>query len=95
MRIVNPTFVIPPEEKNDKSSGKAAVDWLSDPIIFFGNSKPNSKEVMHALREKLADIRNVENIHYMSKPQAGVAATAAMIDQAAKNYKIAILGSAD
>ena len=94
MRIGNPTFGLALQESTG-NKGRQAVDWRDDPIVFFGNSKPNSKELMNALIAKLGSVRRIDNVSYMSKPHAGMPATAEMIDYAATNYKIAVLGSAD
>lgn len=98
MRIGNPTFGLPFHDDSQEApatKSRHKVDWRNDPIIFFGNSKPNSKELMQGLIEKLGSVRRIDNVSFMSKPQAGVPATAEMIEYAATNYKIAVLGSAD
>jgi hypothetical protein len=93
MRIVNPTFGVAREERT--AVERPLANWLADPIIFFSNSKPNAKELMAGLREKLSTIRDVTNVDFVAKPSAGVPAPLEMIEAVASRYRIAILGSAD
>jgi len=94
MRIVNPTFGTRTEEKG--AAAKAtSVDWMNDPIILFSNSKPNVKEIMEALRQKLSALRNVDQVDFIAKNAAGVPAPTEMIEAIAGKYRIALLGSAD
>ena len=93
MRIVNPNFGIARDE--GPIAALAPVNWLTDPIVFFSNSKPNAKELMNGLKAKFATIRDVSNIDFTWKPSAGMAATSEMIENVVSKYKIAILGSAD
>ena len=94
MRIVNPNFGLAREE-GTAAVGQLPVNWLKDPIIFFSNSKPNAKELMDGLREKLSTIRDTGNVDFIAKPSAGVPAAVEVIESVAAKYRIAILGSAD
>ena len=94
MRIVNPNFCIASEE-GVSAAGQSPVNWLKDPIVFFSNSKPNIRELMDGLREKLSTVRDVVNVDFIAKPSAGVPAPIEMIEAIASKYRIAILGSAD
>jgi hypothetical protein len=94
MRIVNPSFGIAPKE-SQAATDRPPVNWLTDPIVFFSNSKPNAKELMAGLKIKLATIRDVANVDFTWKPSAGIPATREAIEAAASKYRIAILGTAD
>lgn len=93
MRIVNPTF-----GAND-AAGEALVgrplDWLKDPIALFSNSKPNARELMDGLKDKLAAVRPVDNIDFIYKPSASQPATTALIDEVAQKYRAALLALGD
>ena len=58
MRIVNPSFGIAPAGAEQATEGK--VDWRNDPIVLFGNSKPNARELLEGVKAKLASIRRVD-----------------------------------
>ena len=94
MRIVNPTFGQSAAESTATETA-APVDWLKDPIVIFGNDKPNAKELLVGLRSKLAEKRNVDNIDYLFKKSASQPAPAGMIDAIAQQYKVALLALAD
>ena len=94
MRIVNPTFGIDPEEKA-ATAQRGPADWLHDPIVLFSNGKPNAKELLEALRSKLAALRNVDDVGFVSKDNAGVPAPTAMLDMVAGKYRIALHALAD
>lgn len=89
MRIVNPAFGIAPAETN-ASEAAAPIDWLNDPIVLFGNNKPNAKELLEGLRAKLATIRRVDNVDYIHKNSASQPAPPEMLDMAARKYRIAL-----
>ena len=57
MRIVNPTFGL--QADGDAESDARPVDWSRDPIILFGNAKPNARELLEGVRDSLADLRDV------------------------------------
>ena len=94
MRIVNPSFGIAPVEA--KASAPAApVNWMTDPIVLFGNNKPNAKELLEGVKSKLASVRPAAGIDYVFKDSASQPAPAGMIDAVAQKYKIALLALGD
>ena len=93
MRIVNPGFGVMRDE--GAMADAQPVNWLTDPIVFFSNSKPNAKELMVGLKARFATIRDLANVDFTWKPSAGIPATKDMIEAVASKYRIAILGSAD
>ncbi len=93
MRIVNPSFGIAP--KGPEQEAARAVDWREDPIILFSNSKPNAKELLEGLRNKLSATRRVDNVDYIAKGSASQPAPPGMIEDAARRYRIALLALGD
>jgi hypothetical protein len=93
MRIVNPTFGIGSDTGELVTEGK--IDWMNDPIILFDNNKPNARELYRGLRDRLAGIRRVDNIDFISKPSASVPAKPEVIDDIARKYRIALLALGD
>ena len=65
MRIVNPSFGR--EAESTERAGGNSVDWAKDPIILFANSKPNAKELLEGVRDKMAAYRATDNIDYIHK----------------------------
>lgn len=93
MRIVNPSFGHAPVSAEALRS--SAVDWKSDPILLFSNSKPNAKELLEGLKAKLATIRSADGIDFIWKPSASRPATAEQIDGSARRYRAALLALGD
>jgi nucleotide-binding universal stress UspA family protein len=93
MRIVNPTFGVNPAGAEQAAAGK--VDWLQDPILLFGNSKPNARELLEGVKAKLGAIRRTDNVDFIAKASASQGAPPEMIAEAAKKYRIALLALGD
>lgn len=93
MRIVNPSFGHP--LAGTEKVTIRAVDWRRDPILLFSNSKPNARELLNGLRDKLGQVRAVEGIDFVYKPSASQPATSVQIEQAAGKYRAAILALGD
>ena len=94
MRIVNPTFGVAPAE-SAAATPAGPVNWLTDPIVLFGNNKPNAKELLEGVRTKLSTLRPMEGIDYVFKASASQPAPPEMIDEVAKKYRIALLALGD
>jgi hypothetical protein len=94
MRIVNPTFGVAPAE-NKPAAAAAPVNWFTDPIVLFGNNKPNAKELLDGVKSKLAGLRRTDNIDYVFKDSASQPAPSGMIDAVAQKYRIALLALGD
>ena len=94
MRIVNPTFGVAPADSR-AAAPAAPVNRLTDPIVLFGNNKPNAKELLEGLRSKLAGTRTVDGIDYIFKDSASQPAPSGMIEKVAQNYKVALLALGD
>ena len=93
MRIVNPTFGIEPAGEGTATA--APVDWLNDPMVLFSNNKPNAKELLEGVRDRLGAIRRVDNIDYIAKASASQPAPPEMINEVARKYRIALLALGD
>jgi hypothetical protein len=93
MRIVNPAFGIAPQGEATASAGP--VDWTNDPIILFSNNKPNAKELLEGVRDRLSAIRRVDNVDYLAKGSASQPAPPEMINELARKYRIALLALGD
>ena len=93
MRIVNPTFGTAPQGEGTANAGPA--NWAEDPIILFSNNKPNAKELLEGLRDRLSAIRRVDNVDYIAKSSASQPAPPEMINELARKYRIALLALGD
>ncbi len=93
MRIVNPSYGIAPQTEETATAGP--VDWANDPIILFSNNKPNAKELLEGVRDRLGAIRRVDNIDYIAKASASQPAPPEMINEVARKYRIALLALGD
>lgn len=96
MRIVNPTFGLD-EEGDNRSDAVAAggTDWSRDPIAIISNSKPNARELLEGVKQRMGVFRQTDNIDYLFKDSAAKPAPAELIEQVAGKYKGAILALAD
>ena len=94
MRIVNPTFGLSSTEAQ-AATATAAINWDKDPIVIFGNNKPNAKELLDGLRAKLLQKRSENGIDYLFKNSASNGAPAGMIEEISQKYKVALLALAD
>lgn len=93
MRIVNPSFGHVPAGAETLKSG--SVNWKTDPILLFSNSKPNARELLEGLKAKLGTVRSTDGIDFIWKPSASQPATADQIDGAARSYRAALLALGD
>jgi len=93
MRIVNPSFGIAPQDEGTATAGP--VDWANDPIILFSNNKPNARELLMGVRDRLSGIRRVDNIDYIAKSSASQPAPPEMINDVVRKYRIALLALGD
>ena len=93
MRIYNPSFGV-----SAASSEKVAlkpVNWKTDAIALISNSKPNARELLWGVRDKLSAHRQVENIKFLAKNSASQPAPADVLEKVAANYRGALLAIAD
>ncbi|MCB1744915.1 MAG: hypothetical protein KDK91_31405 [Gammaproteobacteria bacterium] len=93
MLIVNPSFGISATGGERKLGGP--VDWRSDPIALLSNSKPNARELLEGVKERMGAFRDIGNIEYLYKQSASQPAPAALIEQVAGTHKAALLALAD
>ncbi|NQV58610.1 MAG: hypothetical protein HQ502_03025 [Alphaproteobacteria bacterium] len=93
MRIVNPSFG--QEAPSTEKVGANAVDWKTDPIILFSNSKPNAIELLEGVRERMGAYRATDNINHAHKDSPAQPAPEAMIDELSKEYRAALIAIAD
>lgn len=93
MRIVNPTFGL--SAAAGETVALKPVNWKTDAIALFSNSKPNARELLEGVRAKLAAFRPIENITFVAKNSASQGAPKDLIEQVAANYRGALLAIAD
>jgi hypothetical protein len=93
MRIVNPSFGVS-ATSNEKVALKP-VNWTTDAIALVSNSKPNARELLAGIRDKLGATRKIDNIDFLSKNSASQPAPADVIEKVAANYRGALLAIAD
>ena len=93
MRIVNPSFGL------SAAAGAAValrpVNWKTDAIALVSNSKPNARELLMGVRDKLSAHRQVENIKFLAKNSASQPAPKDLLQEVAANYKGALLALGD
>jgi hypothetical protein len=93
MRIVNPSFGV-----SATSAEKVAlkpVNWKTDAIALVSNSKPNARELLAGIREKLGASRAIDNIDFLSKNSASQPAPKNVLEEVAAKYRGALLAIAD
>ena len=93
MRIVNPTFGL--SATTGEKVALKPINWATDPIALVSNSKPNARELLAGIREKLGANRKIDNIDFLSKNSASQPAPADVIEKVAANYRGALLAIAD
>jgi hypothetical protein len=93
MRIVNPSYGV--ESAGGEVMAGKPLDWMTDPIALFSNSKPNARELFEGLRAKLADVRPIDNIDHIYKPSASQPSPADTIEEVAHKYRAALLALGD
>ncbi|SEN90616.1 hypothetical protein SAMN02990966_00489 [Rhodospirillales bacterium URHD0017] len=93
MRIVNPSFGI--SATSAEKVTLKPVNWATDAIALVSNSKPNARELLAGIREKLGATRQIDNIDFLSKNSASQPAPADVLEKVAANYRGALLAIAD
>ena len=93
MRIVNPSFGH--SAAADGQTATRAVDWRRDPIVLFSNSKPNARELLAGVRERMGAFRSTDTIDFIAKDSPAQPAPSEMIATVALKYRAAILALAD
>lgn len=93
MKIVNPSFGLAPASTERTRAGP--VDWRTDPIVLFSNSKPNARELLEGLRDKLGAIRQAAGVDFIYKDTASQAAPAGMVEEVSRKYRAALLALGD
>jgi hypothetical protein len=93
MEFVNPTFG--QQAPSPAQVAVETVDWRHDPIILFSNSKPNAKELLEGVRDRMSEFRSTDNIDYILKDSPAQPAPTAMMDALAAKYRAALLAIAD
>jgi hypothetical protein len=93
MRIFNPTFGL--SAAGGETMALKPVNWKSDAIALFSNSKPNARELLDGIRSKLGAFRPVENINFVTKNSASQPAPKDLIEEVAAKYRGALLAIAD
>ena len=93
MRIVNPSFGL--SATTSEKIALKPVNWASDAIALLSNSKPNARELLAGIREKLGASRKIDNIDFLSKNSASQPAPKDVIQEIAAKYRGALLAIAD
>lgn len=93
MRIVNPTFGL--AAAGGEKIALKPVNWASDAIALVSNSKPNARELLAGIRDKLGAFRTVDNIEFLAKDSASQPAPKDLIEKVAAKYRGALLAIAD
>ena len=93
MRFINPSFGVSATSK-EKIALKP-VNWATDAIALVSNSKPNARELLSGIRDKLGAFRPIDNIEFLSKNSASQPAPADVIEKVAANFRGALLAIAD
>lgn len=96
MRIVNPSFGLEAsDEGRSNAVEKGSTDWSRDPIAIISNSKPNARELLEGVRDRMGAFRSGGNIDYFSKSFSSKPAPEQLYDEVASKYKGAIVALAD
>jgi hypothetical protein len=93
MRIYNPTFGM--SATTGEKIALKPVNWKTDAIALVSNSKPNARELLSGIRDKLGASRQVENIKFLAKNSASQPAPKDLLEEVAANYRGALLAIAD
>ena len=93
MRFINPSFGVSATSK-EKIALKP-VNWATDAIALVSNSKPNARELLSGIRDKLGAFRPIDNIEFLSKNSASQPAPPEMINEVVRKYRIALLALGD
>ena len=93
MRIYNPTFGV--SAAGGEKVALKPVNWKTDAIALVSNSKPNARELLWGIRDKLSAHRQVENIKFLAKNSASQPAPNDLLEEVAANYRGALLAIAD
>ena len=65
MRIYNPTFGL--SAAGGEKIALKPVNWATDAIALISNSKPNARELLAGIREKLGATRKIDNIEFHAR----------------------------
>ena len=93
MLIVNPSYGL--QTDMAERSEAQPVNWKSDAIALFSNSKPNAKALLEGIRDQLGDVWRPENVRYVYKDSVSQPAPPELIEQVAREYRAAVLAIAD
>jgi len=64
-------------------------------VLALRAAKPNARELLAGIREKLGASRKIDNIDFLSKNSASQPAPADILEKVAANYRGALLAIAD
>ena len=93
MRIVNPSFGV--SATTGEKVALKPINWATDAIALVSNSKPNARELLAGIREKLGATRAIDNINFLAKNSASQPAPKDVIEEVAAKYRGALLAIAD
>ncbi len=93
MRIINPTFGL--AAAGGVKVALKPVNWATDAIALVSNSKPNARELLSGIRDKLGAFRSVDNVEFLAKNSASQPAPKDLLQEVAAKYRGALLAIAD
>ena len=93
MLIVNPTFGL--AAAAGPTVALKPINWATDAIALMSNSKPNARELLMGIREKLGATRKIDNIEFHAKNSASQPAPKDLIEAVAGKYRGALLALGD
>ena len=93
MRIYNPSFGL--SATTSEKLALKPVNWKTDAIALISNSKPNARELLMGVRDKLSAHRQVENIKFLAKNSASQPAPKELLQEVAANYRAALIALGD
>lgn len=93
MRIYNPSFGM--AAAGGSAVALKPVNWATDAIALISNSKPNARELLAGIRDKLGATRKIDNIEFLAKNSASQPAPKDLIEAVAKKYRAALLALGD
>ena len=93
MRIYNPSFGM--AAAGGPAVALKPVNWATDAIALISNSKPNARELLAGIRDKLGATRKIDNIEFLAKNSASQPAPKDLIEAVAKKYRAALLALGD
>jgi thioredoxin reductase (NADPH) len=94
LRIVDPTYGLPPEEEAADAALPASTATWTD-VALFTNSKPNATELLRGLGERLQAHWALPELGFAAKESASVPAEKDTIDWLSQRFKMVLVAVGD